>query len=824
MKLLRMILAGVLAVSFAAVTALAYQIPYHDSRIKYFFVFGEDGDPLMGAEDSTLEVVIDVPADEPGDVMIGIWDPDVGGNIDWKKPGNKWDTETEFAVYGADLLDKKTFGEDAAYDKETFYFGPYPKEKGKKAGNMYRFRLVATGLKGDDENLFKVMVSPDSAESFSENITFRLLPRQGDEMYFYPQVPAGTESIVVENYDLDAECGTSTLAVSTISEKYRINDSKSGQWATTTVPITVDEEGRLVYTITKATQRYANAGLRIKDDKGNVLPIYFRKGAPAVSKKPAPVVKPKPAPVPDTKCNKFTFDATSSYDVDKQKLSYMWDFGDGTTSTEPVVTHIYDKAGEYTVRLTVTDSSGLPCDSASSVQKVYVNTPPVAAFASPERICLGDQVEFDASGTTDDTPDKLTYMWNFGDGSRGEGERVSHTYSKGGKYVVALTVDDNSGTECNLDSIQRSITVNTPPTADAGEDKTLCLKSLDEEYSVSFDGSGSRDADGDALEYRWDFGDGAYGEGQKAAHVYQKSGVYDVKLKVDDGSRLPCSMAVDSIKVKLNKAPVADAGQDIKACAGETVSLSGAGSKTESGETLSYAWDLGDGTTASGVTTQHTYSKGGKYPVMLTVDDGMGTPCSKATDVIHVDVNSRPVATLEAGEITCVGRKVSFNGSGSKDPDGDRLSYMWNFGDGTTVEGSSRESHSYEKGGVYTALLTVDDGKGSACSSSTDSVRVKVNAPPKAAMDVVKACCVDMEQKFDASSSSDPDGDTLTYKWSFGDGATAEGVTAKHVYTEPGTYKVVLTVDDGSGTECSADVTVDHITVNAKPVPVIKIR
>jgi len=677
-KKAKLIVAAVALLSVALCgVSVADQVPYEESKVRYFYVFGESGDVLMGRENSELELVIDVPADDPNDVVIGVFDPDTGGKHDWKKPNSKWNTTTEFVVYGEKLIDSKKFGE-GEYDSAYYDFGPYSKTSGKKMGNFYRFRLLAKGLEGDSQNLFKVMVKPDSAEIYSEKITFRLLPNQGDKMYFYPEVSAGVSNIVVRNYDLDINGGKSQLSVTALSEKFPINDSKSGKWAETTIPVASETGGRLYYVITKGTQRYANAGLQITDDKGNVLPIYFRRSTPPAIKKAAPAPKPKAVPVkPDLKCNKFTFDATSSYDVDKQDLSYLWSFGDGATSTEPVVTHIYEKGGEYTVSLQVTDSSGLPCDSGATSQKIYVNTPPVAAFSTPRLVCAKDTITLDASATRDDTPANLSYIWSYGDGGHGEGKNMTHTYNKGGEYKIILTVNDNSGTACSTDSIQKIIRVNTAPVAVAGRDITMCLKSLDEEYTVVLDGSSSKDADGDALTYRWTLGDGATAEGSKVTHVYKKGGTYKVTLNVDDSSGLACSSSADSLTVNLNKAPVAIAGSDKKVCTGQSVAFDGSGSKTEAGETLSYEWSFGDGGKATGETVSHSYSKGGKYTAILTVDDGRGTPCSTSSDVVYVNVNSRPSAELAKVKDTCVGKTVHLDASASRDPDGE--SGRWNY-------------------------------------------------------------------------------------------------------------------------------------------------
>jgi PKD repeat protein len=814
---------ALIAISMALCGAgYAYQIPYDNTNARYLYVFGKDGDPLMGKEaGNKMEIFIDVPAAEPGDVLISVFDPNTGGKNDWKKPNNEWDTTCEFATYGKELLDKKEFSADPQYDHRYYTFGPYSKDKGEKVGDHYRFRLVATGLSGDDQNLFKVRITPESAESFCEVLTFRLLPAKGDKMYFYPGVNAGTKSITVHNYDLDPNGGTSALSVSPISKHYPIQRSESGQWAETVVPVETSTAGRMVYIVTKETQRYANAGVKMTDDKGNAVPIYFRKGPAPISERPAPVPVVKKS---ELRCNQYTFDATASYDMDKQALTYLWNFGDGQTSTEPVVTHVFEKGGEYNVTLSVKDNSGLPCDSASTSQKVYVNTAPIAAFSCPDSVCSGDTVTFNGSATTDDTPEKLTYNWNFGDGAKGEGKTVTHTYAKGGQYNVTLMVNDNAGTICSTDSIQKVVRVNTAPVANAGKDVVMCLRSAGEAYNVAFDGTGSHDPDGDKLTYMWNFGDGATAEGAKVTHTYAKGGDYKATLTVNDGSGSACGTSTSMVNVNLNRAPVADAGDSKKACVGQSVSFDGSKSQVESVSGIKYQWAFGDGETGTGTTVSHVYQKGGTYSVVLTVDDGKGTPCSVSTDALQVNVNAAPVAALAGVKDICSGKQISFDASGSNDPEGNKLTYTWDFGDGTTETGGARMSHMYAKGGTYNVSVTVNDGKDSPCSSSTSSTRVKVNTPPVVSLVIGKACCAGMEQKFDASASSDADGDSLKYTWDFGDGTTAEGARVSHTYEKAGTYKVLLKVDDGSGTECSLGYASDVMKVNVSPVAVIKVK
>ncbi|MDP8297062.1 MAG: PKD domain-containing protein [Candidatus Orphnella occulta] len=817
-------------------SAVANNIPEDRSKAKYFYVFGAEGDPLLGAEDNEFTLFIDVPKREISDLTIEVYDPDTGSHKDFRTDStNLWDTVTGFSIYGDDLIASREFG-SGEYNRAFYMFGPYSKTQGQEMENAYRFKVVVKGLSGDDANLFRFRILPDSAECFSEDITIRLLHHEGDKMYFYPQVSANTEYIILENYDLDVKGGTSEIFAGRdilfgeSKKEYNVVDSPTGEWRKTEVPVNAMTGGRLKYVITKGTQKYAHAGIKVYDDKGNILPIYFTKGdapIPVIKGKPMPatVVKAVVKPVKDITCNKFTFDATDSYDIDNQKLSFDWSFGDGETSTESVIKHLYKEGGEYTVTLTVTDNSGLDCDTATTTQTIKVNTPPKAAFSYPESLCVGDEIIFDASETQDDSSSNLSYYWDLGDGAKVEGVRVAKIYERGGLYKISLTVDDNEDSSCSTDTIQQKIRVNTSPVADAGGDVDICLEDYQESYKVTFNGSGSYDADKDKLTYSWNLGDGTLKEGKIVTHIYDKPGTYKATLTVDDGSGSVCSEDMDSVSVDLNKTPSPSIHtRDSKICVGDEVVFDGSESITEDGESLSYIWEFGDGTTGQGVKTTHAYKKGGRYYPRLTVNDNRNTRCSEAVATVVADVNSAPIASIDAPRIICIGKSITIDGSDSNDPDGDSLQYFWDLGDGSTQFGSSSVRHTYKKGGFFTVKLTVDDGREYACSTSVDIVNIRVNTPPVANSGLSLACCVDTISRFDGSNSYDPDGDILTYEWDFGDGTGDKGASVFHVYTKPGRYRIVLTVDDGSGTECNSDVSSFTATVNAKPVPIIRVR
>ncbi len=811
--------AFVIVVAMGAGKSFAYTVPENDSNVEFLYVYGPEGDSLTGAEDHKQVLYIDIPEDEEDSVKISVYDPDTGGrlydnenpekggDLDGRVSGtNAWDTETKITLTGCKGVKYSKRFLDSEYNRDFYNFKSLSKTNGEKVGAFYRFTLTISAVSGDDANLFKVKVSPESARVSSPNITFRLLAKQGAKMHFYPLVPEGTGEILVENYDLDHSGGTSILRDPKEGKDYDIGDSASGQWHQTEITLSSTKERFLEYIITKGTQIEAQAGLRISDMNGNPIPIHFRK---------------KAGPVFLGTCNEFTFDATSSFDPDNQALTYHWDFGDGNVSEEPVVTHRFDKGGDFNVVLSVQDNSGLHCDTAVASQVVSVNTPPVAVLSGPGKACANQTVTFDASGTTDNTPGQITYNWDFGDGTSAEGVQVTKSYAQGGTYNVQLDVNDNSATTCSADSAGKLITINTNPVANAGQDIDFCLQH-NQDYSVSFDGSGSTDVDGDSLVYNWDFGDGTSDSGANVTHVYPRRGEYVATLSVDDGSNSACSSHSDTVNVKLNKTPVAVAGDNIIVCQGAEVSFDGSGSIGEEGENLKYEWDFGDGTTEVGAKLVHTYQTGGTYNAVLTVNDLEYSRCSSSSDSIIVTVNSKPSAIFSGANIACTGEEISFDASGTGDSDGDDLTYSWDFGDGIDSQGGTNVTHTYHAGGVYSVRLTVDDNKGTVCSKDLSVMNVSVNTPPSAAIQGINVACTGDAVSFDATGSSDADGDNLTYTWDFGDGSDSQtGPNVTHTYNEGGVYSVRVTVNDNKGTACSVDTAAMNVSINTPPSAVL---
>jgi len=530
-------------------------------------------------------------------------------------------------------------------------------------------------------------------------------------------------------------------------------------------------------------------------------------------------------PITSIRCNQFTFDATGSYDTDNGNITYHWDFGDGSSSDQPIAEHTYEKSGEYDVELSVTDNSGLACSVAKSTQRVLVNLPPFATFSGAGNVCIGQPIILDASGSYDETARNLGFEWNFGDGSVETNKaRVSKVYNKGGDYKVSLKVDDQSGTVCDTHTFQDTVHVNAPPIAEAGPEEMLKCVSDNKDLIANFDASNSYDNNKDQLSFIWDFGDGHRGQGRKISHQYTQVGNYDVRLIVDDNTNLGCGSNVDFISVRLNEAPRADAGDDVIACIGDTITFDGSQSYAEKRGTLSAVWSFGDGQSVRTLKTTHNYVKPGKYQATLTVKNELNESCAPSKDTKLVNINSLPTVSIKTSRTACLGDKVQFDASSANDPDGDPLEYYWSFGDGTIVKGGPKTTHEFRQGGRYRVTVVVDDSRGTSCSTATADTSILINTPPIADAGPNLSCCTEKLTNFDGSASSDPDGDELTYTWDFGDGSGSNGALTNHIYNKSGSYNVVLKVDDNSGTSCSVSTSGFTASVNTSPVPIITVR
>jgi PKD repeat protein len=314
------------------------------------------------------------------------------------------------------------------------------------------------------------------------------------------------------------------------------------------------------------------------------------------------------------------------------------------------------------------------------------------AIAGPDKaINVGEPVWL--NGTGQDDGYFVKYEWDFnGDGiyewnSVLDGN-ASHVYNTAGVYNATFRITDN-GNNLATDIAKMTVkAVNKPPLADAGPDRTG-----EAGGTLTFYGTGI-DPEGNIASYQWDFdGDGGWdysGPEGTALFTYNVVGEYTAYLKVTDGA-MPSANDTDYCKLTIyprNVRPLALAGQDLSATAGEPVTMVGKASDAEDSIAL-YEWDFdGDGaydwsSNVSGVAVWR-YPQPGTFTAYLRVTDGAPIAASdvSTTTVVVAPRNAPPIITGPASLSAVKGRMVTLTVLAVDGDPGDSIpKFAWDFDD-----------------------------------------------------------------------------------------------------------------------------------------------
>ena len=196
--------------------------------------------------------------------------------------------------------------------------------------------------------------------------------------------------------------------------------------------------------------------------------------------------------------------------------TFLWDFGDGTTSTaiNPGV-HPFPASNSYTITLTMTDTNA--CNSPVTITQVidFATSFVKASFNMPDSVCLPANVNF-----TNQSTSAITWDWTFGDGNTSIVQNPSNNYLTPGEYTIKL-ISYNPAT-CNLkDSISKKIIILGSPIADF----TWAPNPPEPNKATELTNKSTG-----ATRYLWDFGDGITSTKKDEIHIYQKDGTYNVCL------------------------------------------------------------------------------------------------------------------------------------------------------------------------------------------------------------------------------------------------------------------------------------------------------
>ena len=291
----------------------------------------------------------------------------------------------------------------------------------------------------------------------------------------------------------------------------------------------------------------------------------------------------------------------------------------------------------------------------------------------------------------------------------------------------------------------------------------------------------------------------------------------------------------------VNVAPTANPGPSQNVVVGAVVSMDGSASKDSDGGSLTFKWALiGKPIGSAASLTNPTYPNpkftadlAGNYVVSLVVNDGKANSTVATVSVTATVANAAPVANAGVNQNVVITSTVTLDGTASTDANNDSLSYKWVLQSKPATSSatlaaatSAKPTFKADVAGTYVATLVVSDGKANSELAAVSILASATNLAPVAKPGVNQSVVTGTKVSVDASASSDPNGDSITYRWSLlfkpaGSTATlSSATTASATFTADlaGTYLVGLTVNDGKVDSPVVVLTVTAAKLNAVPV------
>lgn len=546
-------------------------------------------------------------------------------------------------------------------------------------------------------------------------------------------------------------------------------------------------------------------------------------------------------------------------DADGTVVGYTWvklagsPPGGTITSPNSATTTITGlQQGTYIYQVTATDNLGATgTDQMQILVNPAPNILPTANAGADQTITLPTSTA-NLSGSGADTDGSIvSYAWvklaSSPSGGAISNANIAAPSLSGliqGVYQYQLTVTDNDG-GIGKDTVRITVNAaaNIPPTANAGADQTITLPTS----TTTISGLSSTDPDGTIVSYTWVKLAGSPAGGTLATPNSATTnvsalqfGTYTYRLTVTDNNG---AQGTDQMQITVNNAPnippTANAGTDatITLPVNSTL-LNGTGSSDPDGTIVSYSWTHISGPSGSSITsptastTMVTGLTQGVHVYVLVVTDNNG---STGQDFVQVTVNPAvppvnqpPVAVAGADQvITLPTNSVSLNGTGSSDPDGTIVSYLWTKIGGPVsgtfgTPNASTTNYTGLTAGVYSVRLKVVDNNG---DSATDVLQITVNPAinvnPTANAGANQTITLPTNSTTLTGSGTDPDGTITGYAWTQISGPNSAGITTPSSQNTgitgmiQGIYVFQLQVTDNSGGTGTDAV---QVTVNSAPV------
>jgi PKD repeat protein len=327
------------------------------------------------------------------------------------------------------------------------------------------------------------------------------------------------------------------------------------------------------------------------------------------------------------------FDASRSYDPDGSIKDYQWSYGDGKVENggSAFSSHRYQRDGNYTIKLTLTDDKNLKDSQSLNISVKTEIRPPIAYFSYyPANPTTEDTIVFNADLSSSSNGYIKEYQWDFDDNStKGNSRSEAHKYEKEGIYKVRLTAtDDKNLNDSQVTPIPVKKIIIAPPTSPLSAPQFSYQPDRPEVgKEITFDAAASQ---GSIKSYQWDFGDGSHSEGVIAKHIYSENGpnvfAYDVILTVTDTGGSKRSFSKKVTVYPPAPLPSFTFNPD-NPLIGQDIAFNASSSQ---GAIKSYIWNFGDNSIEKeGEVINHAFisnsNKAETYDVKLTVTDESGT-------------------------------------------------------------------------------------------------------------------------------------------------------------------------------------------------------
>ena len=450
-------------------------------------------------------------------------------------------------------------------------------------------------------------------------------------------------------------------------------------------------------------------------------------------------------------------------------VSFLWDFGNGTSSILNNPSAIFTNPGFYSVKLVA--YNGPDSDSIIKVNYIEVLNKPTANF---NYTIIGSCEEDNLINFSNTSIGSNSCVWDFGNGDTNSLNNPNYSYFQPGSYPVTLIAYNGLG--CSDDTVIGPIVINPTPILNVSSDTTIIC---DSSYNFTFTGISSNST---ITSWQWDFGDG-YSTSttfNSIQYSYDSSNTFNPSVTGISSDGCIDSINLDVIVILPFEIYTLSSSTNL-GCPPLNVNFNI--SPTDSIQNIN--WDFDDGNLLSGnLSPTNQFLNNGVFHPSAIVENLNG--CFQQIDLIDsINISNSPSATFNLLNTSgCPPLSVQFN----------IFSPITNivdidFGDGNPISNLNNITHTYSDNGIFYPILTITDTNNCQSIYNMDTVYSGISNIDFSASKV-KGCA---PLKVDFSSIAPS---ATSWAWDFGDGHTSTDENPENTYDSAGSYSVTLVAYD----------------------------